>query len=1311
MRAYGRVHGCRGSALTGDRPESAFGGSRRSGGRADRSVLPERPLNTPAGLFGGTIRAAMTLNTIFTVRNEHLTRLSADGAVLFLADLLRAETRRIGLPVTAVKISNRTHVPDGGVDASIDAAVPQDSGLAKAGTTVFQVKAGDFKPWQRAVVRDELFGRHPASRDFLGAPVRACMDAGGRYVLVCTGIDLTVDQRTKAIDQILAAFAECEYPDSHVDVLSQNQIIALLQALPSLSLDINGNGSGPFETYRRWADDDQMRVAFKPGEPQAALISGLADALRLHDAAIHVHVRGEAGIGKTRLALEALRQDDLAPLVIYCDGPSKIRDSVLLDALLREDNPFSLILVVDECDADTRSMLWDKLKHAGPRVKLVSIYSDFDDTTGNITCVTAPPLDDDKIIEILQEYLPAAESARRWAEFCSGSPRVAQVVGRNLKYNPHDLLKSPDTVRIWDRYVVGADKANSPEVQQRKIVLRRLALFKRFGFGSAVIAEAKAIAALCAQDDPSITWARFEEIIHDLKARKILQGETTLYITPKLLHIKLYVDWWDIHGGSFVLDDIEKAVPPRLLDWFFEMSKYAEESQTAQRVFKTLLDENGPFQQSGLLKDPRGARFLLSLSEAAPATALQALQKTVGTWNKDELLAFTEGRRQVVWALERIAVWRALFPEAARLLLGLAEAENETWSNNATGVFADLFAPGQSPVAPTEAPPEERFPVLREALLHESKECRRIALLACGRALQTGHFVRMAGAEHQGLKRQPQLWTPKTWGEVFDAYRRVWHLLRERLELMPQDEREQALEVMLSHARGLTHMANLAPMVTDTLAELLTKPWVDQRKVIRVVETVLHYDAEGYEPSVRDAWTHLQKSLVTDGFPSLMRRYAGMDLLEDRFDEDGQHTNKAQPKIEALAQQALASPGLLKPELAWLTTEEAKNGYSFGLSLGMRDKGFSLLPMLLDAQRNATANRNVSFLGGYLRALHEQDQDSWELVMDSLAADPMLRTSLPELTWRSGLTDRAAARILELAKAGGATVSDLRLFSYGGVIQQLSPERFAEWIGFLLGAGSQAAAACAVGLCHFYYLMGERKPEIPKGLVFDVLTAPALFAPSEDRSNATREDYEWTEVATAYADQYAERAVDLVNLMLEHFREDGTIVGAYHSQTNKVLDEVLRRHPIELWQRIAAYLGPPVDSRAFHIHRWLRDGALASVPADPVWRWVEQDVETRARYVAEFVPSAFPGDDKAVSAREVLVRYGSREGVRSSLMANFSTETWWGPESSHAQQKLDRIRSWREGETNANVLQWLNEYMASLERRVERAKVEEEREF
>ena len=74
----------------------------------------------------------------------------------------------------------------------------------------------------------------------------------------------------------------------------------------------------------------------------------------------------------------------------------------------------------------------------------------------------------------------------------------------------------------------------------------------------------------------------------------------------------------------------------------------------------------------------------------------------------------------------------------------------------------------------------------------------------------------------------------------------------------------------------------------------------------------------------------------------MMQRYVGMDLLEDKFDEDQKHADQAQPRIEKLAQQAVDTPSLLQPELGWLVTMEAQRGYHFGHELGKRDDGFCL---------------------------------------------------------------------------------------------------------------------------------------------------------------------------------------------------------------------------------------------------------------------------------------------------------------------------------------------------------------------------------
>jgi hypothetical protein len=64
-----------------------------------------------------------------------------------------------------------------------------------------------------------------------------------------------------------------------------------------------------------------------------------------------------------------------------------------------------------------------------------------------------------------------------------------------------------------------------------------------------------------------------------------------------------------------------------------------------------------------------------------------------------------------VWALEKIAVWKDLFPRASAVLARLALTDNSTHANNAKGILKGLFEVGLGWAA-TQAPPQARFPTL-----------------------------------------------------------------------------------------------------------------------------------------------------------------------------------------------------------------------------------------------------------------------------------------------------------------------------------------------------------------------------------------------------------------------------------------------------------------------------------------------------------------------------------------------------------------------------------------------------------------------
>ena len=427
--------------------------------------------------------------------------------------------------------------------------------------------------------------------------------------MVCTGIDPVESQRQQTYSHIEEHLRQCGYSDPKVEVFTQNTLIGFLESFPSLALDVKGLGTADFQTHQSWSNNADMQVPFIAEEAQDELIEKIRSELREKVNAVHVRVLGEPGIGKTKLVLEATRTDDLAPLVIYCT-PAEFRARGLRREILREDNHFSAVLIVDECDPTSRHDIWNELQNQGPRIKLISIYNDYDPVAGSgISELETSRLSDDQISTIIQGHGVSEEHADRYIDFCDGSPRMAHHTGKVLMTHPGDPSQLLSDDYLYKKFYDFGD--SQEEVQQRELVLQYIALFKRFGFGQPVVVDAQAIAEKVKEANPLITWSRFQQIVDDLKRRKILQGQSTLYITPKALHIKLWVEWWRIYGTSFDLEIFSQGLPPesKLIDWFHEMFRYAAESEPASRIVKDLLGPNGPFEDGEYLNTREGSRF------------------------------------------------------------------------------------------------------------------------------------------------------------------------------------------------------------------------------------------------------------------------------------------------------------------------------------------------------------------------------------------------------------------------------------------------------------------------------------------------------------------------------------------------------------------------------------------------------------------------------------------------------------------------------------------------------------------------------
>ena len=504
------------------------------------------------------------LQGFFDVTPFELGQLGPEPAVAVLREMLWAEVSNLGIPISDADIPFAITTSDGGVDAIVTGTVKNaGNGLIFSPRTSYQVKAGDFPLNATSPRQIEALLVSPSAIDArkkdkakpsgkvhtpanISPRIRECLDSGGTFVTMLFGND-GIDTEENATEEAVRKFLseiDPKYASAKIKVWRQSRICGLLRQFPAVSLLIKNLPGFQLLSHSRWADRFEMQQAFVAAPAQRKIIEDLHAALRDDSqGSIHVRLIGEPGIGKTRLVLEALRIDDLSSLVLYADRGTKV-DGAVTSAIYSAKNA-RILLVVDECGPDARSELVRKFATLGPTFKVISIYQDMDeaDSASEYRLLNMPALPPAEIEAILETYGVDPARATRWAILCEGSPRVAHVIGQNLREHPDDPLKSDGTAQIWVRFLAADVDRNSEDYRKRHLVLSSLALFKKFGWGPAVRAAAHEVYDLIVSKlDAGISKAQFDAIIGQMAARKVLQGDNFLYITPRALHIKLWID-------------------------------------------------------------------------------------------------------------------------------------------------------------------------------------------------------------------------------------------------------------------------------------------------------------------------------------------------------------------------------------------------------------------------------------------------------------------------------------------------------------------------------------------------------------------------------------------------------------------------------------------------------------------------------------------------------------------------------------------------------------------------------------------------
>lgn len=469
---------------------------------------------------------------------------------------------------------------------------------------------------------------------------------------------------------------------------------------------------------------------------------------------------GLPGLGKTRMIGEAFRERDID--VYYCDCREQINRDVeqAVDSLMRHRRTSKQTVILDNCSQKLCSRVLDLINGNGYNCQLITIYYDpRENLDSDIEGIFMKVGDATGVIEAMLDSVIDIPKEERESiiGLAGGFPLMAQIMIENFQKGiPVAKISKKD---VFER-MLGIDSLNSSDQDKLK-VLTAFSIFKFIGlYGQheklgRFVAGNKIVTNIRGTEDENLQL--FKEVHGQYSSMEILEREGNL-VQMRLIPLAVYLckSWFDKQTIDTIGELIEQIrthqdewVRNMLIESLSKRITLLSEMPLAKELSDGLTDpDRSPFFSEEVVLSAPGSRLFLAFSEVNPEACALALYRILIGKTDSDIKDMDSVRRNLAWALDRLAFDVRSFKNAMLILARLSLVETEDWlSNNTTGLFVDRF-----PIllAGTEANLESRITILKELLL----DVRYVGLVkkSLHRALALGHFHRSGGAEKQGMR-------------------------------------------------------------------------------------------------------------------------------------------------------------------------------------------------------------------------------------------------------------------------------------------------------------------------------------------------------------------------------------------------------------------------------------------------------------------------------------------------------------------------------------------------------------------------------
>lgn len=1059
-----------------------------------------------------------------------------------------------------------------------------------------------------------------------------------------------------------------------------------------------GYNSRDFHDWR--AVERNHSFNFVSDDQRKRNLEALVEAVEIAGAV--VRLTGASGLGKSRILIEAivLAQTIDESSVLIFDAPgyeNAIRERVRCMV----DEQAQGLVVVENCSVELHNHLASEVKKTECNLKVVTVgYAD--DQVESSIQIRLAPLSDDAVQEILMPILSGMDSSEvsRIAKFAQGYPLMATLIAEQYQKEGR-LLGSIEASSVIRKLIEGNDNATGED----KTILSACSLFDVFGTSEG---EAGEEARFIAEDVAGSTRASFDRVLKTFAKRQIIhRAGRYARVVPKPLALTLAAEWWE-EASTDRQKLLIETLPESLLQSFCTQVRYLDDLPSVQRFSDRLFLGPTPFVPAEELLTERGSKLFRAFVEVNPGATSDALYMVLAKLTKDQLKNIKGNvRRNLVWGLEKLCFRETFFSKSAWSLLLLASEENETWSNNATGVLTQLF---RLNLSGTQAPPSDRFALLERALARDDANVDLVVTECLSEAISTRGHTRTIGAEFQGTKAKLEEWRPRTWIEAFDYWGRAFDLL---LDVFKRGEavQDRVKNIIGYSIRDYIRIGRLE-ILDNAIKKVVAENGPCWPEATDSLQSFFRHDAGKYENidiNLINSWVDLlnpENASLSEKLKIIVTN-APSDYVKD---DSGNYVNLAEQKARALAKSlARDIEGLVDGEMDLLFEGSQNQAYAFGWELALEANDLDYLINSVFQRMSSISTPNTQFLTGVFKGLFQRSRERWEVAIAYAKKNPDVNPYFVDLIGTGKITNRNLDDILTLAESGVVPAWNVRTLAHGGRLDHLDPATVLEF-SRNSSCISEEFQWAGLDIVYMYcFSRPERVNEIEPDLRKFILDIPL----HRGHQNAVVDFHQWSDLAGKLLETGGQSfALALVNQILSA-NSRGIDYGALRSYVKPLLKNILESFSSEVWPVIGDAVCRAKSVERLGLNELLEGeqdfddmtpGPISFIPVTTLMKWCEENRELGPVFIGECV-NVFYVHDKEKSPSDLFValleKFGDDEKVSAALARNLASGGWSGSLIPYLESDKAALMPLTD-HSNPNVREWVQKYTLYLDKRIEK---------